>query len=480
MPSTSHIFEDSDDEMSGATDNVLNMDASDSGDEGDDPRDLDYAPPDETPNHRNYKNEPRDPHLAARSAAAAKHPGRCAFTGEKNVCSTVQYAHGTARHIGYTRPDLMINLEYHWGFPTPYTLSLDSRNNIIPMNPTVHVANDEGGYGVLPQLKDLVKIYQDSKKIMKMPWKARKRYNILWSPPVEDRYWLYNPVMFRFQPDSEAPPITHRDPVPDANGIRPTTQHFCPYPNLQLVLRLHPVFAIVDLYLKVSRYKNQVSWTEPEKLRMSYVKLIMAIWENTPPVGWLKLRPQGFLGTAILPALGKATGANEEDNAEIDTPSRHAAGHITLPELVDGPLTAAETQAAIVDALAAQSKTAKGKGKAIANEFQIPPVAGPSNAHASTSGAVPNGEDGEAPAVTTQAKSGKKQASSKPRGRVGKRGREGDDEEEVDRPGKQLKGDVKGKAKGKQKASKSKQATEVEGAEGGPSKAKRSSKKAAQ
>ncbi len=214
MPSTSHIFEDSDDEMSGATDNVLNMDASDSGDEGDDPRDLDYAPPDETPNHRNYKNEPRDPHLAARSAAAAKHPGRCAFTGEKNVCSTVQYAHGTARHIGYTRPDLVwvsVFLDpaaltpscvlddkprISLGISNPvYTLArfkeqhhsklvitvtqLRTYFNRFAVNPTVHVANDEGGYGVLPQLKDLVKIYQDSKKIMKMPWKARKRYNIV-------------------------------------------------------------------------------------------------------------------------------------------------------------------------------------------------------------------------------------------------------------------------------------------------------------
>ncbi len=262
--------------------------------------------------------------------------------------------------------------------------------------------------------------------------------------------------------------------MPNANGDRPTTQHFCPYPNLQLVLRLHPVFAIVDLYLKWVRYKAKVSWTPQEEVRMSLVLDIIDVWRNTPPVDWLKLRPQGFLGTGIFPALGKATENDDENHGEIDTPTRRAAGHITLPELVDGPLTAAEAQAAIEDALAAQSKTAKGKGKAVANQA---PVAGPSNAHASTSGAVPNGEDGEAPAVTTQAKSGKKQASSMPRG-VGKRGREGDDEEEVDRPGKQRKVDGNGKAKGKQKASKSKQAGEVEGAEGGPSKAKCSRKKA--
>ncbi len=72
--------------------------------------------------------------------------------------------------------------------------------------------------------------------------------------------------MFRFKEDT-APPITYRDPVADANGDRPTTHHYCPYPNHQLTLRLHPVFAIVDLYIKWVKHNDQESWTPEEQSR---------------------------------------------------------------------------------------------------------------------------------------------------------------------------------------------------------------------
>ncbi|KAF9026304.1 hypothetical protein BDZ89DRAFT_1134879 [Hymenopellis radicata] len=475
MSSGSDVFDDSADALSGfPANNLLAGDASDSENDEDDPGDLSYAPPNQTPNHRNYKDEPRDPHLAERSDAVAKHPGTCAFTAEKNVCATVQYAHGTARNLGYKRPDMMINLEYYWGFPTPYTLSLDTRNNIFPANPTNHVGYDKGGYGVLPQLDALVNIFEDSKVIEKLPLTQRKRYNILWPAPVDDPYWKYNPLMFRFKADS-APIITYRDPVPDANGNRPTTQHYCPYPNLQLVLRLHPVFAIVDLYLKWLKYGDQDSWTAPEHARMAYVVDIMEVWQRAPPAEFLKLRPQASLNTRTLPTLSRATQNDEENNDGIDTPTRRPAEHV-LDDLEDGPLSAADAQAVIANAIVGSSKAAKAKGKAVANQSQTAMVAGPSNAHASTSGAVSDGEDGDAPAVTARAKGGKKPAPSKPR-RAGptqakKRRREeddGDDEEEADRPTKQ------GKGKGKQKASKSEQAAEVEMMP--PSKPKRSRKK---
>ncbi len=107
MPIGSDIFENSDSAKL-SNDLLFVAETSDDSDEEEDnPRDLDYVPSTETPIHRTHKNEPRDSHLAARSAAVAKHPGRCAFTGEQNVCATVQYAHGTARHIGYTRPELV-------------------------------------------------------------------------------------------------------------------------------------------------------------------------------------------------------------------------------------------------------------------------------------------------------------------------------------------------------------------------------------
>lgn len=252
--------------------------------------------------------------------------------------------------------------------------------------------------------------------------------------------------MFRFKEDT-APPITYRDPVADANGDRPTTHHYCPYPNHQLTLRLHPVFAIVDLYIKWVKHNDQESWTPEEQDRMDLVKRIMLFWlRNSPSEDFLKLRPIGAV--AIPGQLSGETNNNNENSEEFDTPTRRPGG--------------------------------KGKGKAVADEAQ-PAVEGSSNAQASTSGAVPGDEDGEAPAV---AKGGRKQAPSKPAGagtaQASKRRRKGDDgDDDDDEEAQRDKKRSKANGKGKQKASKPEQAGEVAIAEAGPSKTKRSKKKAA-
>ncbi len=252
--------------------------------------------------------------------------------------------------------------------------------------------------------------------------------------------------MFRFKEDT-APPITYRDPVADADGDRPTTHHHCPYPNHQLTLRLHPVFAIVDHYIKWVKHNDQESWTPEEQDRMDLVKRIMLFWlRNSPSEDFLKLRPIGAV--AIPGQLSGETNNNNENSEEFDTPTRRPGG--------------------------------KGKGKAVADEAQ-PAVEGSSNAQASTSGAVPGDEDGEAPAV---AKGGRKQAPSKPAGagtaQASKRRRKGDDgDDDDDEEAQRDKKRSKANGKGKQKASKPEQAGEVAIAEAGPSKTKRSKKKAA-
>ncbi len=89
----------------------------------------------------------------------------------------------------------MTSLEYHWGYPRPDSLSLDTRRNIRPglllanqlvtalsyadpiiVNPTLHITGDQGAYGSLPRVNALKTIYVGAKKQRNLPLNQREKY----------------------------------------------------------------------------------------------------------------------------------------------------------------------------------------------------------------------------------------------------------------------------------------------------------------
>lgn len=194
----------------------------------------------------------------------------------------------------------------------------------------------------------------------------------LWTPPNGEKRWLYDLLMFRFRPDA-APTIVNKS---YSNGQSTTTYHEFSYQKICCELYMHPVFAIVDLWLKLGKYKPQPFWTRSEKLRMDYVRKIMRVWRKAPREEWLKLNPsihKLFVPASLSPSEAGDLDGDRDNDAPASTPTKKPKQRSSKAAKGKAKLTVKELSRENPSSFAAQGKSAPERGAAM--------EAGPSNNH---------------------------------------------------------------------------------------------------